>query len=293
MNGSQKTRQPVKNISDLFSSKDKDEKPKDIAFLKEYEEQSMELLNSEGEYLGPSTGYAGIDELLGSLLPGEILTIGGDTGHGKSILAMNIAQNVYKETKKPVLFINLELTVEQAVQRFYHMSGDSHDYGGIMVQNKLDLDYKDVDKLMLQAKEAGAGLVIVDHIHFFDDSMGDKAHQAITRIMKHFKKCAIEHEIPVILLSHITPQTRVTNAGTIETLKPDLHSFKGSKSIEQVSDMVGFVLRDKKNPAVVYFYLRKNRSRQLFTHDVPLLQMQWNLVEYKEWSENDYSSRGN
>jgi replicative DNA helicase len=79
----------------------------------------MEYLKNAHKYLGISTGYRNVDTLLGSFLPGELLTIGGDTGHGKSLLAMNIAQNVYKKYDRPVLMINLELTREQAIQRFY------------------------------------------------------------------------------------------------------------------------------------------------------------------------------
>lgn len=280
----------VTSVSELFSNQTETEEvaSNDITFLSEYEEQAMEYLKNEGKYCGVSTGYGGIDALLGSFLPGEVLTIGGDTGHGKSILAMNIAQNVYMKTQNPVLFINLELTVEQAVQRFYSLSGKDHDYAGIMTQVSPDVNYKDVDKLMARAKEENASLVVVDHLHFFDDSIGDNAASAITRVMKHFKKCAVKHEIPVIILSHVTPTTKVTSKG-IEIVKPDLHSFKGSKSIEQLSDMVGFVVRDRKQTNKIEFYLRKNRSRPLNPEGVMLEQKGWRLDEIKdipEWAKN-------
>src|SRR4051812_18292761 len=110
---------PARTVFDLV----KDETPRDpktaIVYLKDYEADAMEYLKNAHKYTGISTGYKGIDTLLGSFLPGELLTIGGDTGHGKSLLAMNIAQNVYKSTGLPVLMVNLELTREQAIQRFY------------------------------------------------------------------------------------------------------------------------------------------------------------------------------
>lgn len=279
----------VDNVSDLFSKpQEANEQQSEIAYLLEYEEQAMEYIKNEGKYTGVSTGYKTVDLLLGSFLPGEVLTIGGDTGHGKSILAMNIAQNVYRETQDPVLFVNLELTVEQAVVRFRNLSGADHDYAGIMTQRSQDVNYKDVDRLMIKAKEEGARLVIVDHLHFFDDSIGDNAASAITRVMKHFKKCAVIHELPVIILSHVTPQIKA-NANGLKTLKPDLHSFKGSKSIEQLSDMVGFVVRDKKQTNKIEFYLRKNRSRPLNPESVFLTQKGWKIEEDKElpeWAKN-------
>lgn len=269
----------VSSVTELFAKpQENNEHSLDITFLNKYEDQAMEYIENQGKYIGISTGYPEIDNRLGSFLPGEVLTIGGDTGHGKSILAMNIAQNVYKIQQEPVLFINLELTVEQAVQRFYHLSGDERDYAGIMVQEATDLGYKDVATLMAKAKEHDVCLVVVDHLHFFDDSIGDNAAAAITRIMKYFKRCAVKYELPVLLLSHVTPQTKVTANG-IETLRPDLHSFKGSKSIEQVSDMVGFVVRHADNPSLVDFYVRKNRSRQLDPENVTLEQREWKLID--------------
>lgn len=274
---------PVSNVKDLFANpQEENVKTNDITYLSDYEEQAMEYIKNEGKYLGVSTGYSSLNALLGSFLPGEILTLGGDTGHGKSILAMNIAQNVYKQTQQAVLFINLELTMEQAVQRFYNLAGADHDYAGIMVQTELDINYTDIDHLMERAADEDVALVVVDHLHFFDDSIGDNAAAAITRIMKYFKRCAMKHQLPVLLLSHVTPQTRVTAQG-IEIVKPDLHSFKNSRSIQQVSDMVAFVFRDQKDTKKIEFYMRKNRSRPLDPEAVILTQKGWKLEEDNSW----------
>lgn len=279
----------VSNVKDLFSKPHEENVAvNDIAFLSTYEEQAMEYLKNEGKFQGISTGYKSIDALMGSFLPGEIFTLGGDTGHGKSLLAMNIAQNVYKQTQQPVLFINLELTVEQAVQRFYNLAGEDRDYAGIMVQTQLDINYTDIDHLMARAKEEDVALVVVDHLHFFDDSIGDNAHAAITRIMKYFKRCAMKHELPVLLLSHVTPSKKQDGS----TYQPDLHSFKGSKSIEQVSDMVGFVFRHEDNTRLVDFYMRKNRSRPLEPEAVTLTQKSWKLEEDPLWRPKNLPPSG-
>jgi len=265
----------------------KDEKPKEaskpIHYLKENEEDAMEYLKNAHKYMGVSTGYKNIDALMGSFLPGELFTIGGDTGHGKSLLAMNIAQNVYKKYERPVLMVNLELTEEQAIQRFYSLSGEDHDYWGIMVQDAPAVQYKDIDTLMKYAKDEGAVLVVIDHLHFFSRAADNQA-QELSRIMKHFKECAVENKMPVILLSHVTPTRVMTKDGRVsKTLKPGLHNFKGSSSIEQDSDMVGFVYRDDNSPKLVEFYLRKNRSRPLDPEPTTLTQKEWRLVEDPDW----------
>lgn len=259
--------------SNVFSAKENTES--NLVYLSEYQEEALELLEHEGEYQGVSTGYFSVDEKLGSFLPGELFTLGGDTGHGKSIFAMNIAQNVYRLTKKPVLFVNMELTRAQAVQRFYNLSGKEHDYSGILTQVSNDLHYKDIDKLMKEAKEKDVALIVIDHLHFFNDSIGDNAASALTRVVKHFKQCAVEYELPVLLLSHVTPSTDATG----KTNKPNGHDLRGSRSIEQLSDMVGFVYRDTNHPEVVEFYLTKQRSRMLKPESVELTQKGWRLLE--------------
>lgn len=284
--GYQKTK--VDNIFDLIEQGvDKDvlahAEKTDITWLKEYEEEAMEYIKNGEKYLGISTGYQSVDTLFGSFLPGELLTIGGDTGHGKSLFAMNIAQNVYKKYQEPVLMVNLELTRNQAVQRFYSLSGKDHDYAGILVQRAPAVTYKDIDVLMKKAKEQGAILVVIDHLHFFSRSADNQVSE-LSRIMKHFKECAVENDLPVILLSHVTPTRVMDRDGNIKkTNKPGLHNFKGSSSIEQDSDMVGFVYRDDKNPKEMEFYLRKNRSRALNPEAITLHQKDWTLTEDPSW----------
>lgn len=282
MKNSHKTK--VANVSDLFSKPhEQTDESLDIVYLNEFEEEAMEYIKNEGKYTGIHTGYSNVDALLGSFEPGELFTIGGDTGHGKSLFAMNIAQNVYKKYVQPVLMVNLELTRNQAVQRFYNLSGEDHDYAGIMVQKAPAVKYKDIDVLMKKAKDEDCCLVVIDHLHFFSRS-ADNSVQELSRIMKHFKECAVEHNLPVILLSHVTP-TRIMDAnGNVKKVnKPGLHNFKGSSSIEQDSDMVGFVFRTEEEPKKVEFYMRKNRSRPLNTESVYLTQKEWKLEEEDSW----------
>lgn len=286
--GYQKTKVTPENLAEMLHDVNADDLVEhaaktDVAYLMEFQDEAMEYLKNQGTYQGVHTGYKGVDELLGSLLPGELLTIGGDTGHGKSLFAMNIAQNVYKETGQPVLMVNLELTRNQAVQRFYNLSGTDHDYAGILIQRAAAVSYKDIDVLMKKAKEEGAVLVVIDHLHFFSRS-AENSVQELSRIMKHFKECAVENELPIILLSHVTP-TRImdSNGDVKKTNKPGLHNFKGSSAIEQDSDMVGFVYRNADEPKRVEFYMRKNRSRELNTQSTYLDQHEWKLEEDKLW----------
>ena len=58
---------------------------------------------------GISTGYKVIDQLFNGLQPGELMLIGGTPLSGKSTLALNIAINVMKETRKKVVIFDCNL----------------------------------------------------------------------------------------------------------------------------------------------------------------------------------------
>lgn len=262
-----------------------------IYYLQENEESALEAIKAKGKYRGVRTGYSSIDAVIGDFLPGEVFTLGGDTGHGKSLLAMNIALNVYKKYFAPVLMVSLELTEEQAIERFYHMSAHTeesgvvtHDYQGIIAQKNPEVTYQDIDILMQKAKDQGCILVVIDHLHFFNSSFSDNQATMLSQIMKHFKGSAVKHNLPILLLSHVTPTEIMDNEGSVKkTVKPGLHSFKGSRSIEQISDIVGFVFRSPDDPRAVEFYTRKNRSRELRPESVWLVQDGWRLVEDFEY----------
>lgn len=274
--------QKVSSIFDLIEEGAADEltdlaENTEIAYLEEYEEEAQEYIKNQGKYMGISTGYPEIDDRLGSFLPGEMFVLGGDTGHGKSILAANIAYNVYKKYDLPVLFVTLELTHVQSVVRFHNIAqGD--DYTGILVQRKPAVSYRDIGMIMQKAKDEGACLVVVDHLHFFPRGHDNQVTE-ISRITKHFKECAVEHDLPLILLSHVTPKREYAEDGTVKKAhKPRLHNLKNSSAIEQDADMVGFIWRD--DAGNIEFYVEKMRSRPLNKEPVKLIQKDWRILSW-------------
>lgn len=279
-------RQTVKTVLDLIGSGAESDLAKvkdatEIKYLKTDEEEWLKRRAESGKYVGPTTGYPKIDDLMGSFLPGEIMTLGGDTGHGKSIFAMNVAQNAFKASLRPVLFVTLELTEDQARERFYELSGDDRDYTGILVQKSPAVEYRDIDIIMKRAKSEDVCLVIIDHLHFFSRNQDNQTSE-LSRIMKHFKECAVENELPVMVLSHVTPKREYSDSGEVTRVhRPGLHNFKGSSSIEQDSDMVAFVYRNQEpdKTHILDFYMKKNRSRELKTETVQLVQNGWKLEE--------------
>lgn len=79
--------------------------------------------DNPGMILGQPTGFSTIDKYLDGLGDGEIITIGGANGSGKSMFAANIVINMAKNAIEnnidgKILFISLEMTKQQVYDRF-------------------------------------------------------------------------------------------------------------------------------------------------------------------------------
>ncbi|HYR58136.1 MAG TPA: replicative DNA helicase, partial [Chthoniobacteraceae bacterium] len=79
---------------------------------------SIELLyENKGGLTGFATGYAALDKMCDGLHRQEMFVIAARPSMGKTALAMNIAEHVAIEGKKPVAVFSLEMSSSQLVQR--------------------------------------------------------------------------------------------------------------------------------------------------------------------------------
>jgi replicative DNA helicase len=267
--------QSIQELLDDPKSLDDISEKTEIALAGEYSELAKEYAKTYGKFTGLSLGYPELDRRTGSFLPGEVFVIGGGTGFGKSLLAQNIAVKAALQGTM-TLMVTLEMTKEQTLSRMYHMCKNEEERETInslvAFQRASAVSDKDVGVLMQKASQDGMGLVILDHLHFLPRGT-DNVRNEISRITKHFKECAVEYKIPVIILCHVN---RALEKGE----KPDLKHLKESSSIEQDADMVGFVYRDNKvSKNKMEFYMRKNRSRELIYEEMTFTQDGWQLTQ--------------
>jgi replicative DNA helicase len=202
--------------------------------LEEWRRIARDSEVTEGKVRGLSTGYKGLDGLLEGFEPGEMLILTGHTKHGKSRLATNIAYNVAQQGKD-VLYVNTEMTKLQTARRFNSIAGTEDLKGHILLNDRTDIDYRDVIHIIERAKERGCDLVIVDHLHFFSRSVDNQTNE-ISKITKEFKEAAVQYDIPLLLLCHVQQgDTRK---------RPTLQMLKNSSSIAQDADIVITVWMD-------------------------------------------------
>lgn len=223
----------------------------------DYIDDAEERYANWGKMQGISTGFPSIDEQTLGLVGGELIIVAGQTSRGKTLLSMNIANNVAK-TGKTILFITLEMTHAELTSRYMFVNGGSRsaDFGTVaantLFQANDELDWKDIDGLIQNAREElGVDLVIIDHLHYFTRELQNVAED-LGRITKEFKKNAIRYDIPIILISHVRKMQKD------EQLSGE--SLRGSSLIAQDADIVLLVDRDPETNAMGVM-IDKNRNR--------------------------------
>lgn len=235
----------------------------DLVHVAELEGEAKALVDNWGKMQGISSGIKSIDYNTRGLVGGELIIIAGETSHGKTALGVNLAVNVAKQGK-PVLFVTLEITQAQLTARIIKAS-NSADLTKlpIFMQKKDELNWHDIDALLEIAKENGVELVVIDHLHYFTREV-DKVSEDLGRITKEFKKNAIRHNIPIVLISHVRKKEG--------SKKPDLtnDALRGSSLIAQDADIVMFVHKMADDRVIVKTTKNRNRGFDYMNDTVEL-----------------------
>lgn len=219
------------------------------------------LADAELEYQGKDnprvvkTGFPSLDRLIGGFEKGELITLGGYSGGGKTTLALNIATQI-AQAGGNVLYFSLEMTKVEMHKRLVCSSLRISDFSKITqeefyavveksksLENELPLDFIDdadttVEKISaICAGKKDLSLIIIDHLHILRSEKRFKDQLALlTYLSRKVKIIAQELNIPILLLS----QLNRSNAGR-DVKSPILSDLRGSGSIEQDSNLVMFV----------------------------------------------------
>ena len=256
--------------------------------LQEVMDRLAELTANGGKTLpGLSTGFSGVDAILGGLNKSDLVLLAARPGMGKTSMALNMALNAAKSSGKTVAIFSLEMSREQLVTRL--ISGE-----GLVENNRLrtgDLresdwqriaeaattlsrtDIRIDDNPTLTVADINAkcrrldnlGLVVIDYLQLMTGSggqsyKGENRQQAVSDMSRMLKIMAKELNVPVICLSQLSRANEKR-----EDKRPMLSDLRESGSIEQDADIVMFLYRedyynensDKRN--IVECDVKKNR----------------------------------
>ena len=217
---------------------------------------------------GLPTGYQDFDELTSGLQPADLVVIAGRPSMGKTMVAMNIAENAaMKGEKKPVLVFSMEMPGEALALRIISSLGrlDHHrlrtgkladdDWPRIgSVVNMLSETRLFIDdtpalnpvelrsRARRVAREHGnLGLIVVDYLQLMQSPHNrDNRVAEISEISRSLKTLAKELHVPVIALSQL-------NRGLEQRTdkRPVMSDLRESGAIEQDADLIVFIYRDE------------------------------------------------
>jgi replicative DNA helicase len=187
---------------------------------------------------------------------------------GKTALSLNIASNLIKTSKLPVLFFSLEMSKEQIMYRLLAMETNINQMrlkSGKLYQNdwikltkmikiisKFPLFIDDTFDLSIQDirskiktilfEQNEIGLVIIDYIQLMQNAKlkTENRVQELSQITRSLKTIAREFDVPIIGLSQLS-----RNVENRVDKKPILSDLRESGSIEQDADLVLMLYKNK------------------------------------------------
>jgi len=223
---------------------------------------------------GLSSGFHDLDLFTQGFQKSDLIIIAGRPSMGKTALGLNIALNVIKESKLPVLFFSLEMSKEQIIYRLLSIEANINQarlksgklYRDdwvklnkiIKIMSKLPFFIDDTPDLSIQDirskikttlfEQAQIGLIIIDYLQLMQNSTSkiENRVQELSIITRALKNLAREFNVPIITLSQLS-----RNVENRIDKKPILSDLRESGSIEQDADLV-LMLYKNKNLSLTY-----------------------------------------
>jgi replicative DNA helicase len=212
-----------------------------------------------------SIEYVGDKQVYDLTIPNTHNFVANDICVHNTAISLNIAYNMARLHKLPVLVFSLEMSKDQLVQRLIASEAgvDSNRLrAGRISPNEWDSVYKAVDRISelpiyiddnasmmlmemrsqarkLQAEHGGTlGLIMIDYLQLMEGS-SDNRVQEISKITRGLKGLARELQVPLIALSQLSRGVEARN-----NKRPMMSDLRESGSIEQDADLIIMLYRD-------------------------------------------------
>lgn len=250
------------NIEKLITDIDASE-PKHIGVLAD--EKLAEALAGENKDL-IFTGFRDIDKYFGGAELTDLVIIGARPGMGKTILALNIAENIAKT--KSVLFISIEMSGKQLAARFMVKAASINPtrlrYGKLNqseIQSLQENSHK-IQKSRLYIDDVPKGISIkqlrpklkriinkhdikvlfVDYLQLMkpDSRKNSNRTEDVGAIAEGLKAIAKEFKVTVIALAQLSRAVEQR-----DNKRPQLSDLRESGSIESAANSIMFIYRSE------------------------------------------------
>jgi len=253
-------------------------KKSDFVHVKDLVQAQLDRLElaakTKKEVTGLSTGIVEFDMMTCGLQPANLIIIAGRPSMGKTALAVNIAEHVAIELKKPVGIISLEMSKEELMLRILcsrariDMQKAKKGYlekkgwpllttqGEIITESPLYIDdtssgevleiksrARKLMKTVARNHNQPLSLLIIDYLQLMHSSSRfESRQQEIAGISRSLKRLAMDLNIPVIAVSQLSRRTEEKGR---EAKRPQLSDLRESGAIEQDADLVAGIYREE------------------------------------------------
>jgi replicative DNA helicase len=224
------------------------------------------------------TGFSELDTMTGGLHNGELIVLAARPSMGKTAFALNIAENIAVDQRVPVLFMSLEMSAIELVDRLLSSKArvESHRMrGGTLRQEDMEKLVAASDNIYdaplfvddapgrrvveisaaarrIKRKEGRLGLIVIDYLQLIEpDNPNDPRQEQVAKMSRRLKAMSKEIQVPILCLAQLNRQAEST-AGNL----PRLSHLRESGAIEQDADVVMFVHREE------YYLSHEERERK-------------------------------
>ena len=241
----------------------------EIVPFSDFIEPALEMMKDPEKIHGIASGYSNIDAFTRGFEPGELIIVGAVEGVGKSMFVQNMFHNMGIRGV-PNLFISMEMTNEEAEKRYIEMQMDVDQCSREEAAAKIEemplyayqtenMNLEELDSKIGEAKDKyGIKIMAIDHLHYFAPQDTQNSSAVIGYLIRNLKMMARKHELPMIVISHLTKQK--------SRKMPDKSSLRDSSFIAQDADAVIMLNRDWGSEDAIArntleFDTQKNRTR--------------------------------
>lgn len=230
--------------------------------------ERIEVLFERGEPItGLPSGFTDFDMMTSGLQPSDLVIVAGRPSMGKTTFAMNIAENVALETKRPVAVFSMEMPGDSLAMRMMSSLGriDQHRVrtgkleedewprltSAVNMLAGVPLFIDDTPALSptevrararrLKREQGDLGLIVLDYLQLMQvPSTGENRATEISAISRGLKALAKELAVPVIALSQLNRSLEQR-----PNKRPVMSDLRESGAIEQDADLIVFIYRDE------------------------------------------------
>lgn len=235
----------LKNPKTIYIEEKKEKNlPNPVSMSFAYTER---LEERKKEAVAPKTGYVELDEAISGWTPGFVYVLAGDTGVGKTALAVNIAVRCSANGGK-ILYYAVEtgneiidvITSARLEKKYKELTEEDimFDDPNIRLYRQEVVTLPDLITSLKKNSE-NFNLVIIDNITFFEEKSNNPT-QAQLDLMRTMSKLAMEAQVAIIVIAHFNKSQLGKNIVTMDRIS-------GSKAYQNFAKGVLLMKRNKKS----------------------------------------------